>query len=243
MQKSSIVFFLLISLGVLAQDGKKLPSLKIPRIETPEPDKKKTEDQTTAPQYSLNKPFEPKIFKVPPKKYDPPQLDKEMQMTGGGSDLNVGKQYAEKLNKSITPQIKEGALDPKEFRRHQYFGEFVTESETISFSYRDFGEIDGDRVRVWVDGKVVTDFIQLDGAAKKIYIGLVEGINHIEIEAINEGLYTPNTGEFRFYDEQAKLITGDMWGLATGFKAKFNIRRVSKGTLKKSTIVQEEKKK
>lgn len=233
MQKSSIVFFLFVSLGIFAQDGKKLPSLKIPRIETPEPSKNRKEEQTTAPQYSFTKPFEPKLFKVPPKKYDPPQTDSQMQMNSGGSDLKVGKQYAEKMNKSMSSQFKEGVLDPKEFRRHQYFGDFETESETIELSYRDFGEIDADRIRIWVDGKVIAELIQLEGFSKKIFIGLLMGINHIEIEAVNEGSISPNTGDFRFFDENAKLITGDQWGLATGFKAKFNIVRVAKGTLKK----------
>ncbi|WP_258929218.1 hypothetical protein [Flavobacterium davisii] len=30
-----------------------------------------------------------------------------------------------------------------------------------------------------------------------------------------------------FTDAQSKIIMGDKWGLATGFKAKFNILRVS----------------
>ena len=232
MQKLLTILFILLGLHSFAQDGKKLPSLKIPRVEIPEPEKKKGTEET-APQYSLNKPFEPKLFKVPPKKYDPPQMDKKMEMQGGGSDLNVGKQYAEKMNKSISQQLNEGILDTKEFRRHQYFGDFETESERISLTYRDFGEIDSDRIRIWVDGKVVAELIQLEGANKKIYIGLIVGINHIEIEAVNEGAMAPNTGEFHFYDENSKEITGDLWGLATGFKAKFNIVRVAKGTLNK----------
>jgi hypothetical protein len=233
MRNKVLLAFLFSTLGILAQDGKKLPSLKIPRVETPEPEKKKTEEQITAPQYSLNKPFEPKLFKVPPKKYEPPQQDTQMQMNQGGSDLNVGKQYAQKLNKQNAANVEKGVLDPKIFRQHQYFGDFETDSETITLTYRDFGEVDGDRIRVWVDGKIVSEFIQLEGNTKMIHLGLIMGINHIEIEALNEGVYTPNTGEFRFFDDQSKIITGDQWGLATGFKAKFNIVRVAKGTLLK----------
>lgn len=233
MRNILLLLTFLTTCTIFGQDGKKLPSLKIPRIDTPEPDKNKGQEDN-APQFSLNKPFEPKLFKVPPKKYDPPQADKQLDLTGGGgSDLDVGKQYAAKMNKSMNPQVKEGVLDPKEFRRHQYFGDFKTESETISLSYRDFGEVDADRIRVWVDGKVIADLIQLEGNSNKIFIGLVEGINHIEIEAINEGALSPNTGDFKFFEENGNLITGDQWGLATGFKAKFNIERVPKGTLKK----------
>ncbi|AEW86048.1 hypothetical protein B0A78_05840 [Flavobacterium columnare NBRC 100251 = ATCC 23463] len=210
-------------------DGKRLPSLKIPRIDIPEPNKNKGKEET-APQYSLNKPFEPKLFKVPPKKYDPPKTDKEMQMTGGGSDLDLGKLYAEKMNDKLKPQIKEGVLDPKAFRKHQYFGDFTIDSETITLNYRDFGEVDGDQVQVWVNGKNVTDYLYLEGFRKKIIIYLTEGINHIEIEALNEGTFTPNTGEFLFTDSQSKILMGDKWGLATGFKAKFNITRIVKNS-------------
>ncbi|MFK7050110.1 hypothetical protein [Flavobacterium columnare] len=227
MRYQIFIIIIFLSFKLQAQhDGKRLPSLKIPRIDIPEPNKNRGQEEM-APQYSLNKPFEPKLFKVPPKKYDPPKMDKEMEMLGGGSDLDLGKQYAEKMNNKLNPQIKEGVLDPKEFRKHQYFGDFTIDSETITLNYRDFGEIDGDQVRVWVNGKSVTDYLELEGFRKKIIIYLVEGINHIEIEALNEGVFTPNTGEFLFTDAQSKIIMGDKWGLATGFKAKFNILRVS----------------
>ncbi|WP_428225835.1 hypothetical protein [Flavobacterium sp.] len=230
-----ITILVLFTTVVFGQDGKRLPSLKIPRMEIPELEKKKTPDQTVAPEYSLKNPFEPKLFKVPPKKYDPPQEDTKMQMSGGGSDLNVGKQYAEKMNKSMRPQIKEGVLDPKVFRQHQYFGDFDTESETVTLTYRDFGEIDGDKIRILINGQQVSDQIFLEGSTKKIILGLTVGINHIEIEALNEGIYAPNTGEFRFFDDKEHLITGDQWGLATGFKAKFNIVRIPKGTIGQNT--------
>lgn len=223
--------FILLSAVSFAQDGKRLPSLKIPRVEIPQPEKKKTPDQTVAPEYSLKNPFEPKLFKVPPKKYDPPQEETKMQMSGGGSDLNVGKQYAEKINKAMRPQVKEGVLDPKVFRQHQYFGDFETESETVTLTYRDFGEIDGDQIRILINGQQVSDYIFLEGSTKKVILGLTIGINHIEIEALNEGSLSPNTGEFHFFDDKSHPITGDKWGLATGFKAKFNIIRKAKGTV------------
>ncbi|MFK7000116.1 hypothetical protein [Flavobacterium oreochromis] len=228
MRYQTFIILIFLCFKLQAQhDGKRLPSLKIPRIDIPEPNKNKGQEEM-APQYSLNKPFEPKLFKVPPKKYDPPTINKEMQMTGGGSDLDLGKQYAEKMNNKLRTDIKEGVLDPKEFRKHQYFGDFTIDSETITLNYRDFGEVDADQIRVWVDGKIVAGYLELEGFRKKIIIYLAEGINHIEIEALNEGAFTPNTGEFLFTDNQSKIIMGDKWGLATGFKAKFNIIRMAK---------------
>lgn len=229
--KKILVLIALLPIIGFSQEGKPVKSIAIPRDDLPKSDDK-PETSISAPQYSIAKPFEPKMFKVPNKIYEMPKLEKQNSINQTKSDLNVGKQFAEKLNKANAPK-EEGGMDAKVFRKNQYFGEYKTESSTIAISYRDFGEVDADRIRIWVDGKVVAELIELDGDTKKIFVGLIMGINHIEIEAINEGLLSPNTGEFGFIDEDKKLIVGDRWGLATGFKATFNILRVAKGSLLK----------
>ncbi|MDI9311680.1 MAG: hypothetical protein QM535_15830 [Limnohabitans sp.] len=218
--KYLVVAFLFLTQGLSAQDRNKIPVVAFPRIDVPKPEDKKGQEEN-APQYSLNKPFEPKLFKIPPKKYDPPQANKQIEFSGGGSDLNVGKQYAEKLNKTTFPSNSEGRLDPKIFRRNQYFGEFKLKSKYITLTYRDFGLVDGDAIRIWLDGKVIVDMIIMEGSSKTIQIGLIDGINKIEIEALNEGAYSPNTGEFKFVDDQGKVLTSDQWDIAANFKASF----------------------
>lgn len=213
-----------------SQEGKPIQSIAIPRMDLPKPDAK-PETNMNAPQYSISKPFEPKLFKVPPKVYGPLKETNKMEMIPQKSDLDVGKQYADKINKQ-GKTLNEGVSDSKAFRKNQFFGEFKTEAETIGLTYRDFGQVDADRIRIWVDGKVVAELLELEAETKKIHIGLLVGINHIEIEAINEGYLAPNTGDFSFYDDNGSLITHDLWGLATGFKAVFNIIRVEKGSLK-----------
>ncbi|MES2810934.1 MAG: hypothetical protein V4670_00555 [Bacteroidota bacterium] len=228
MKKILVLLALLPVIG-FSQEGKPIKSIAIPRDDSPKPDDK-PETSTSAPQYSIAKPFEPKMFKVPNKVYEMPKLEKQNSINQPKSDLNVGKQFADKMNKSFSSK-EEGGPDPKIFRRHQDFGQFKTESATLAITYRDFGEIDGDNVRVWIDGKIVADLIQLGEERKTIYIGLIMGINYIEIEALNEGYYFPNTGEFSFFDDEGKLITSDKWDLSTGFKAKFSINRVPKGSI------------
>lgn len=239
--KKIIVIIALLPFVGFAQDGKTLKVTVLPRIDLPKPDNK-PQTTTTAPQYSISQPFDPERFKFPTKVYDEPKIEPKGMSNQPKSDLNVGKMYAEKMNKTNVI-VKEGGNDGKEFRRHQYFGEFKTESATISLNYRDFGEIDADRIRIWVDGKLIVELVELKANSNKLYIGLLEGINHIEIEAINEGALSPNTGEFGFFDEQGNLITEDKWGLSTGFKAKFNIHRVPKGSLTNGVIEKELKEK
>jgi len=219
-----LVFMCCFAANVFAQDNSSIPSTSIPRTDTSSPN-----NQGSTPQYSISKPFEPTRFKVPPK-YAPISMDKPMQVKPELSDLNPGLQYQKKLNQSLRNLEGSSNLDSEAFRRDQYFGQFITESETLKINYRDFGAVDGDKIRVWVAGKVVAEVIVLTGSTDKFYIGLVLGENIVEIEAINEGQLSPNTGEFSLVDGDNKLLISDQLYVATGFKAQFNINRIPKNS-------------
>ena len=47
---------------------------------------------------------------------------------------------------------------------------------------------------------------------------LVKGVNKIDFEALNEGSASPNTAEFKIYDEKGKVISSNQWNLGTGYK-------------------------
>jgi len=126
---------------------------------------------------------------------------------------NPGDIYKEKLNKS------EGTDNSKIFRQNQYLGDFKSTSAYVKISYRDFGAIDGDIVRVWVNDRVMIAKVFLEGDFKGIELGLEKGFNKIDFEALNEGMSSPNTAEFRVYDDKGELVSANQWNLATGFKA------------------------
>jgi hypothetical protein len=216
-----MVFASCFSMSVFAQDNSSIPSTSIPRSDTNTPN-----NPNATPQYSISKPFEITRFKTP-QKFDPISMDKGMQVQQQKSDLKPGLDYEKKLNKKQS----EGTLDSKMFRRNEDFGQFETESEGLTIDYRDFGIVDGDLVRIWVDGKVVVDMLRLDGNTNKVNVALVMGINFIQIEAVNEGMLSPNTGEFALIEDDGKIMTSNQWNLAGGFKANFNVLRVAKGTL------------
>ena len=65
--------------------------------------------------------------------------------------------------------------------------------------------------------------VYLSGDFKKLNIPLKMGFNKIEIQAVNQGLYGPNTAEFRVYDEQNNELVRETWALLTGYKARFII--------------------
>ena len=100
-----------------------------------------------------------------------------------------------------------------------YLGDFKTTSSYLGLQCRDFGSVDGDYVRIIVNDVVVENSLRLGGYFSGINIDLVEGLNRIDIIAINEGLGAPNTGHFQVVDHLGNLITDKMWNLFRGGKA------------------------
>ncbi len=114
---------------------------------------------------------------------------------------------------------KEGGFDSKAFRKNQYLGDFKTKSAYVKISCRDFGEIDGDEIRVWVNDKVMIERVYLDGDFQRIELGLEPGFNKVDFEALNQGYSGPNTAQFMVFDDKGSLVSSNQWNLATGFKA------------------------
>lgn len=136
-----------------------------------------------------------------------------LQFTNPNNFKNPGEIYKEKLN------AKSGEDESKIFRKNQYLGDFKTKSTTVRISYRDFGEVDGDMIRVLVNDKEVIARVYLEGIFKGLDLVLENGFNKIDFEALNQGYSGPNTAEFRVFDDKGQLISANQWNLATGFKA------------------------
>lgn len=106
-----------------------------------------------------------------------------------------------------------------EFAKGQLLGTFGTDSKTIEILCRDHQYVDGDRVQIIVNDRVIIHNINLRADFQSIIIDLKEGRNVIEFEALNQGTSGPNTAQFRVYDNQNKLLTENVWNLLTGVKA------------------------
>jgi len=162
----------------------------------------------------------PSIFDVKPKN-DVPDLwsDKSKVKFEKEEFANPADRYTKKMNKSLNT---EGAGDAKVFRRNQYFGDFRTKSETIKVAYRDPQAVDGDLLKLSQNSSVIKNNIFLEGSFKTTEIKLVDGFNQIDFEALNEGQYFPNTGEFIIIDKGVEIYSSE-WNMSTGFKASFII--------------------
>jgi hypothetical protein len=122
-------------------------------------------------------------------------------------------------NLVLKPNIPESQRGKSEHFGDMYLGDVKTGSNFIGVVCRDHEYVDGDRVRIYVNGMVVEANIMLTGAFKGINVELDEGFNRLEFEALNQGSSGPNTAQIDVYDENGKLMFSNKWLLSTGSKA------------------------
>jgi len=177
---------------------------------------------TDLPQLELPKIVAPNVLKEtnifgskpkPNNSFEIGTAENNFSMTPTTKFVNSGDFVKDRLNK------KPDNEDQIVYRRNQNLGEFRTKSLTAKVTYRDYGEVDGDQIRVLLNDKEIATGIYLDSNFKGFEITLVDGFNKIDFEALNQGRLGPNTAEFQVYDDKGALISASQWNLATGFKA------------------------
>ena len=134
-----------------------------------------------------------------------PMIDKEQF-------IDPGKKYLKKLN-------KEGSISSDTFLGDVYLGDILTFSKNAQILLRDFGQEDGDRVRIYVNDEEVIPNIILENKFFALNLPLKQGFNKIEFQALNQGSLFPNTAELRMYDDLGVPLAVHNWNLSTGAKA------------------------
>ncbi len=120
----------------------------------------------------------------------------------------------------IDPKV--GEREKKGSKEHfgdQYLGDVKTGAKFIGIVCRDHEYVDGDRVKIYLNGEVVEPNILLSGSYKGINIDLTKGFNRIDFEALNQGSSGPNTAQVIITDDLGKIIHNNKWNLSTGSKA------------------------
>jgi len=103
-----------------------------------------------------------------------------------------------------------------EYSKPQDLGRFFTSGDYVKISWRDAQVVDGDRVDIMVNGKVVVENVTLLARFHSLKIDLKDGFTKIEIKALNQGESGPNTAEFKVEDQDGAILTHDEWNLTTG---------------------------
>lgn len=121
-------------------------------------------------------------------------------------------------NKAPKYFTKDKDADP-EYGKDMYLGDIKTDSKFVTIHYRDHEFVDGDRVRIFVNGEVVMENAYLEGTFRGFNLPLDTGFNKIEFQALNQGTSGPNTAQLRILDETGAILASYEWNLLTGRKA------------------------
>jgi len=131
------------------------------------------------------------------------------------------KEYTDKMNKQVT----DGKI--YDYYKKDYLLATYKCSTTIAkFTLKDFGEPDGDVVRIWLNDEIVINAITLENGYREIQLNLRNGQNLLVIEALNEGMVSPNTAQFSIFNDKGEMIGNNLSGLLTNVKATIIINKV-----------------
>ena len=111
------------------------------------------------------------------------------------------------------------------YNRDQDLGIYKSGSTTAKVKFKDGAYLDGDKIRISFNDKVLDYEVVLDGSFREFELKLEKGVNRIVFEALNEGFAAPNTAEFQVYDDQGALIANNKWNIGTGFIATIIIEK------------------
>lgn len=132
----------------------------------------------------------------------------DRQLVQAGHDLELDPKVKEKKEKGANEHFGD-----------QYLGDFKTTANFVGIVCRDHEYVDGDRIKIYLNGEVVEYNLLLTGSFKGVNIDLVKGFNRIEFEALNQGSSGPNTAQVVIANEKGEVIHNNRWNLSTGSKA------------------------
>ncbi|AUP77416.1 hypothetical protein C1H87_01245 [Flavivirga eckloniae] len=132
---------------------------------------------------------------------------------------NPGELYEEQIKRKVNAIKEEQGLGTKGSKVDLYFGDIKTKSKYVYVQYRDYGQVDGDLIRVSVNDEIVEYRVSLSGGFGGFKLTLKEGFNKIDFLALHEGYTLPNTAHFRIIDDQNNILASDLWALSIDVKA------------------------
>lgn len=130
------------------------------------------------------------------------------ELLQAGHDLVIDPKVGEKEKKSSNEHFGD-----------QYLGDLKTTAKFVGIVCRDHEYVDGDRIKIYLNGEVVEYNLLLSGAFRGVNLDLAPGFNRIEFEALNQGSSGPNTAQVVVADEKGQVIHNNRWNLSTGSKA------------------------
>lgn len=110
-------------------------------------------------------------------------------------------------------------FDSEKYKNDMDFGVINSNSDKMTFMFRDHMAFDGDRVDVRLNGKTIAENVLLRPGFTSLNVPMKVGFNKIEFIALNQGQSGPNTAQLRIADDTGSVISNNVWNLLTGVKA------------------------
>jgi len=214
--KLPLFFFLLFFLPFLGWSQTDIPTVKPLKIEAANKfDKKGTTNKGLS-------------LKIPSVVKEQPKINlnlggrKPVKMLPDNKLVQAGTGL--KIDPKVGPRENKGKGSSERFG-DQYLGDVKNNGEFVGIVCRDHEYVDGDRVKIIVNGHVADPNILLTGVFKGVNADLKKGFNRIDFVALNEGSSSPNTAQIEVYDDKGQLIFSNKWLLSSGSKATFIITK------------------
>ena len=170
--------------------------------------------------FSLNKFYPKGLTNKPTNQYFTYDIDSE----GNNDDIDLSKQSnLVKPAWKIRQDFSEGKNKNSDLNRDYFLGNIETRSNYVMIKCRDHEYVDGDRIRLMLNGSVIHPNIILNSSYYSVDIDLDDGYNNIDFVALNEGQSSPNTAQLVVLDQFGNEISNKSWLLSTGYKAKLVI--------------------
>ena len=138
-------------------------------------------------------------------------------------DITHEDEYLDLVTDEAPKYFTKDKTISEEFGHDQYLGELKTGSLNVTIMYRDHEYVDGDRVRIFVNGDIVKSSVYLSSGFNGFTFRLQAGFNKVEFQALNQGSSGPNTAELRIFDDAGEVLSTNQWNLTTGRKAMVTI--------------------
>jgi hypothetical protein len=154
---------------------------------------------------------------------------KPISMEQTNDFINPGDKIKDKLNMDVNKTlIRHGLKEDDSYIRKKDvdFGVIRTNSDVIVIKVRDYGAIDGDLIKATLihdyNKEILVNNLSLETIFIDVKANLKQGVNFLELEALNRGTLGGNTGDFEIYDGQGTLLVSDFWNnIDKGIKSKF----------------------
>lgn len=136
----------------------------------------------------------------------------------------LGDVFQEKMTKDLDEKmVQEGLKEDNSSldRTDRYLGDFRTKAKFLVVKYRDYIQIDGDLINVYLNDKIIQSQLYLYSQLDEFKIPLSTGINNIEFVVASQGTSGGNTAEIHVIDDAGKPMTNEYWNnLALGTRIK-----------------------